>query len=137
MDAKILGDRVHMERRTLKINQDELARRANISRTYVSEIENCIVPNPSVDVIFALSEALKVSVLYLLGLSSDPLGEDLGPSEREGRIVHQVATPDQYQRIQQVLEIFDDLTPEAQLHALSILDTFRRAQRVRIVGGDS
>lgn len=82
MDAKILGDRVHMERRTLKINQDELARRASISRTYISEIENCSVPNPSVDVVFALADALKVSAAYLLGLSADPLGEDLPASRR-------------------------------------------------------
>lgn len=135
MDAKILGDRVHMERRTLKINQEELARRASISRTYVSEIENCAVPNPSIDVVFALAEALKVSVPYLLGISQDPLGEDLGPSEREGRVVYQVASPEEYQRIEQLLEIFSDIPPERQPFALQLIDTFRRSQGVRIVGG--
>lgn len=123
-----------MERRTLKINQEELARRANISRTYISEIENCIVPNPSVDVIFALAEALRVSVPYLLGLSSDPLGEDLPASEREGRVVWQVASPEEYQRFQQLLEIFSDIPPERQPFALQLVDTFRRSQGVRIVG---
>ena len=123
-----------MERRTLKVNQDELARRARISRTYLSEIENCSVPNPSVDVVFALAEALKVSVTYLLGLSHDPLGEDLPASEREGRVVYQVASPEEYQRIEQLIEIFSDIPPEAQPHALTILETFRRAQSVRIVG---
>ena len=135
MDAKIFGDRVHRERRTLKINQEELARRANISRTYVSEIENCIVPNPSVDIVFALAEALRVSVPYLLGLSADPLGEDLSESEQEGRLVFQVANPEEYQRIQQLIEIFNDIPPERQPYALQLIDTFRRSQGVRIVGG--
>lgn len=124
-----------LARRQLDLNQDTLADQAKVNRTYISNLERGHSDNPTIDIVEALARVLGVRPEYLVGWTEDPLGEDLPASVKEGRLVYQVATPEEYQRFEQLLEIFNDIPPEKQPHALSILDTFRRAQGVRIVGG--
>ena len=124
-----------LARRQLDLNQDTLADQAKVNRTYISNLERGHSDNPTIDIIEALARVLGVRPEYLTGWTDDPLGEDLDASEREGRLVYHVASPEEYQRFEQLLEIFNDIPPEKQPHALSILDTFRRSQGVRIVGG--
>ena len=53
-----LAQRVLLERRTLNWNQDELAAKAGVSRSYISHIERSQIPNPTIDVVEALAAAL-------------------------------------------------------------------------------
>lgn len=74
--SNILGERVLLARRDLNINQDELARRAGISRPFVSDIERGKTTNVGVETVQALAEALGVRYAYLLGLSDVVVDED-------------------------------------------------------------
>lgn len=128
MNAKLLGDRVHMERRTLRINQDELARRSGVSRTYISEIENYAVTNPTVEVIINLAAALGVSPAYLLGWTDAPLSGEAAVIGEE-RIPYTVDP-----RIQELIDLYEDLDAPTQQIALDIIRTIRRSQHARVVG---
>lgn len=68
-----LGVRVLLSRRDLGLTQEELARRAKVSRSHVANIELERVTNIGVEVVEALAEVLEVSPLYLLGYTDDPL----------------------------------------------------------------
>lgn len=69
----LLGNAIKKQRSALGISQEELAFRAGLHRTYVSEVERG-ERNPSIASIEKLAQALKVSVSSLL----DPAGQ---PSE--------------------------------------------------------
>lgn len=60
----MLGKRVRALRREMGISQEELAFRAEIDRTYISQIERGI-GNPSLLVLFKIGGVLGVTVLDL------------------------------------------------------------------------
>lgn len=131
-----LGDRLLLARRQSGLNQETLADQASINRTYISSLERGIADNPTKEIIEALAGALGVRPEYLAGWTDDPLGEDLPPSIAEGRIVYQVNSREQYRLTQELLDLFGELTPENQRLALQIIEQFRKAQNVRIIGGE-
>lgn len=122
-----LAQRVLLERRTLNWNQDELAARANVSRSYISHIERSQIPNPTIDVVEALAAALGVPPAYLLGWTDAPLPGDL--TIAEGSVPYTVNP-----HIQAMLDLYEDLDPANQAIALEIINTLRRSQHVRVVG---
>ena len=61
----LLGERVRDARKRLGISQEELAFRADIDRTYVSQIERG-VGNPSLVVLLRLSSVLEAPLAKLL-----------------------------------------------------------------------
>jgi CheY-like chemotaxis protein len=75
-DLKALGVAIKAERSVLGISQEELADRAGLHRTYVSEIERGS-RNPSIASIEKLAQALKLSVSSLL----ERAGSDGGSRE--------------------------------------------------------
>lgn len=71
-----LGQRVTMLRERKKWTQRELAERAGISVTFLSEVEND-KRNPSSDVLLRLANALNTSMDYLMkGSTPNPVPED-------------------------------------------------------------
>lgn len=72
-NVKDMGNRILLSRRDLSLNQDHIATLSGVSRTYISQLERGIPDNVSVDIVFALAQALGVSPAYLLGLTDDPL----------------------------------------------------------------
>jgi transcriptional regulator with XRE-family HTH domain len=64
-----LGAAIRRERSVLKISQGELAARAGLHRTYVSDVERG-TRNPSVDSIEKLALALHVSVAKLFNAAA-------------------------------------------------------------------
>lgn len=127
-----LAERLLLSRRRL-MNQDELARQANIRRGYISDIERGAATNPTVKVVEALAKALGVRPEYLVGWSDDPLGESRGPSIGEGRVVYQVGSPTEYRLVQEMLELFTELSSENQRMLLQLADQLRRANHARVV----
>lgn len=121
-----LADRLLLSRRRV-MNQEELAKLAHIRRGYISDIERGASTNPTIKVIEALAEALGVRPEYLAGWSDDPLGEDRPPSLAEGRVVYQVDTPGQYRLVQDLLDVFGELSPENQRLLLQLAEQLRRA----------
>lgn len=70
-NARVFAQRLLLARRDLQWDQDELARKSGVSRGYISEIERLKKTNIGVEVVFALADALGVTIPYLLGLSDD------------------------------------------------------------------
>lgn len=77
-----LGAAVKSERSALGISQEELAQRAGLHRTYVSDLERG-KRNPSVASVEKLAQALQISVLKLF----DRAGQGGAPSKTEVEIV--------------------------------------------------
>lgn len=69
----LLGATIKTERSGLGISQEELAERAGLHRTYVSDVERG-VRNPSIESIEKLAQALKVSVSALFQAVSNGHG---------------------------------------------------------------
>lgn len=65
---KTFGNAVRMQRRRLGFSQEELAERANLHRTYITEVENGL-RNISLDNISKLARALEVSVSELFAMA--------------------------------------------------------------------
>jgi len=63
-----LGEAIRRERSSLGISQDELARRAGLHRTYISDLERG-ARNPSVGTILKIADALQVTVSELFQAS--------------------------------------------------------------------
>jgi transcriptional regulator with XRE-family HTH domain len=71
IDLKILlGIAIKTQRASLGISQEELAHRANLHRTYVSDLERG-ARNPSLDSIEKLARALELSVSKLFERASE------------------------------------------------------------------
>lgn len=131
----VLAQRLLLSRRDLDITQIDLAQRAgNVSAAYISDLERNKVTNPTIEVIETLATALGVRPEYLMGWSDDPLGESRPASIGEGRVVYQVGSPSEYRVVQDLLDVFSELTPEAQRLLLQLAEQLRRANSVRVVG---
>jgi len=67
MNASELGRQVNRRRKEKRLTQEELARRANISRNYISLIERGEAKNVSVNVLNELAKVLDTSPAQLSG----------------------------------------------------------------------
>ena len=63
--CKLLGDNVRASRIAMGISQEELAFRAELDRTYISQIERG-VGNPSLGVLLKISNTLDADIAELL-----------------------------------------------------------------------
>lgn len=88
-----LGDRVRQRREERKINATELARHANISKGYLSEIEAGKTPRPSADVLYRLATALGTTIADLLEKEIRPASRDVSHSLRE--FANEASIPEQ------------------------------------------
>lgn len=64
-ERQVLGEHVRQKRKLLGISQEELAFRAGLDRTYVSQIERGI-GNPSLTVLLRLAAVLRVKIQELV-----------------------------------------------------------------------
>ena len=128
-DAKRFGNNVLLARRDSGIKQEVLADVAGVSRAYITNIEAGRGDNVGVAVIFRIADALGVTVPYLLGLEDSALGEPEAAVLREQAgeyLAVDVESREQRRVLQQVVDLFAGMTPEAQAHALRYLLTVRK-----------
>ncbi len=71
-----LGDRIKQRRNEKRMSAVELARQAEVSKGYVSELESGRAARPSGDVLYRLATALGTTV-------ADLLGQEIRPATRE------------------------------------------------------
>jgi len=67
MSPKRLGWMLKAMREARGLTQDELAKKAKLSKPYISQIENGVRKNPSLPTLERLAKALGVPVRDLLG----------------------------------------------------------------------
>jgi XRE family transcriptional regulator, master regulator for biofilm formation len=67
MSPKRLGRMLKALREEKGLTQDELAKRAKLTKPYISQLENGVRKNPSLPALERLAKALGVPVTELLG----------------------------------------------------------------------
>lgn len=60
-EKKLIGERIQELRKSLKLSQEQIAEKADISPNYLSRIE-CGKENPTLDMLIKLSKALGVEM---------------------------------------------------------------------------
>lgn len=129
--AKSLAWRIMSSREDLGWNQEDLAEKSGVSRSHISSIETRRTTNITVDVSFALADALGVSRAYILGLTDDPLAEIPDSKlEKEEREEFDAAT-------RQFLGLFQQLSTDKQEILLNLAKVLRRNDEPRIIGGNA
>ncbi len=83
MDAKLFGKNVLLIRKERRLNQEQLANLAAVSRNYISMIERGEADNVSDGVMRKLSAALEVSFQELTGEPGETSSVRLPPALRE------------------------------------------------------
>jgi transcriptional regulator with XRE-family HTH domain len=73
-----LGERLRRYRADKRVSQAELARQADVSPAYLSELESGAGRRPSGRVLLAIAEALGVTIGELLGREVRPVSRDDG-----------------------------------------------------------
>jgi transcriptional regulator with XRE-family HTH domain len=76
------GKAIRRRRRELDLSQEELAERAELHRTYISDVERGEV-NPSLDTIERLTKALEVSITQLFAQYGVEVENDLGSTRSQ------------------------------------------------------
>ena len=66
MSPKRLATMLKMKRREKGLTQDELAKRAKLTKPYLSQLENGVRKNPSLPALKRIAKALGVPVTELL-----------------------------------------------------------------------
>lgn len=129
-NAKLLAQRILLSRRDLQWDQEELSRRSGVSRGYISEIERLRKTNIGVEVVFALANALGVTVPYLLGISDDALGEGgvVLPAMESGYVTIDSDNPEDRRLVQQVIDEFLALSPKTKRVAVGMLHAIRQIE---------
>lgn len=67
-----LGDRIQAFRSTARLSQAELARRAKVSKAYLSELEKSAGRKPSAELLLRIADVLEVTIADLLGKTVRP-----------------------------------------------------------------
>lgn len=67
-----IGLNVRAARKAKGMSLTELARRANISKAYLSQMENYPEKQPSAEIVYRLARALDVHVTQLMGVDNGP-----------------------------------------------------------------
>lgn len=110
---RMLAERLLLSRRQAGFKQKELARRANISNSYISDIENKRITNVGVEIIEALAKALEISPTWLAGWGDDSL-LSLEQEERE-------ELDEETRRLVEILKQLDRDRKETLLHIANLL----------------
>jgi len=137
-DPKVFSDRLLISRRDMNLGQKELGRRANVSNTYISDLERGRITNPGIEVIASLANALDVSIEYLIGLSDDPTGGEQSGERSlhlgDDYLAYEIHQEPLRKLTRQLIDIFLSLPPRDQALLVSMAQTVAEADQPRIIG---
>ncbi len=71
-----LGQLIRRKRKILRLSQREVAQKANVSRSYISELESGTRRTDSLRLLFDLSEALDLPIIDVLAAAGYDCSED-------------------------------------------------------------
>lgn len=125
-----LQNRLLLSRRDLGWNQDQLEDQSGVSRGYISNIERGHTKNVGIEMIFALANALGVSVGYLLGITDDPL-KDLSEEELVP------SSSDRFDPLtSEFITIYQQLSDDKKGILLNLARMLRNSDAPRIIGAE-
>ncbi|MEW6095275.1 MAG: helix-turn-helix transcriptional regulator [bacterium] len=67
LSSKIISKNIKKYRKKLGLSQDQLARKANIPYSTYLKIESGYIPNPSIQTVLNIAEALNITIDELVG----------------------------------------------------------------------
>ncbi len=70
VSSKVLSKNIKMLREQAGLSQDQMARKAGIPYSTYLKIENGVTPNPSIQTVLSIAEALGISLDKLVGRTS-------------------------------------------------------------------
>jgi transcriptional regulator with XRE-family HTH domain len=114
-----LGDRIRARRKELRLSQGELAERAGMTASFISQVERDVT-SPSIDSLYKISQALDVPVFYFL-LEPEATSPVVRQHERVRvtwpwsgpELIFQLLTPSTSQRLEAFLTEWDPGEPES------------------------
>ena len=135
-EAREFGVRLRELRIQARLTQRELADRVNIDFTYLSKIENGVLPPPSERVILQLTEALnadKDELITLAGRIPPDIAQILKNRKalqllRSDRAQKKMMAPSKKERAAHLLEDFKTLSKAVKPRVKYILKTFTNIQ---------
>ena len=74
-----LGPRIRSRRQAQKLSLNDLARMSGVSKGYLSQVERSLTSRPSAATVFAIADALGVSINELFEGIRPTVREDVGP----------------------------------------------------------
>jgi len=101
----MLGDRIRFYRKSKKMSGQELARRAGVSRSLISQVEKDSA-NPSIETLRRIAIALEIPIALLFEETSPPNGNLVHKNSRkilkvpESNLVYELLTPDLNRKIE-------------------------------------
>jgi transcriptional regulator with XRE-family HTH domain len=135
-DSKEMAKRLLLSRRDYGWNQDDLSKKSGVSRGYISNIERGYTANVGLEVVFALANALNVSVEYLIGLTDDPLGGLPANEEDENTIRIEVAQTTTRLLVKRLIDLFLTMPRRDQDLLITMAQAMSIADQPRIIGDD-
>ena len=101
-----LGDKIRAERKRLKLTLDELAQKAESSKSYIWELENRPIVRPSADKISKIADVLGVTVQYLM----DDEKQTPTKSDTDAAFFRRIGKldPDKRAQLEKFLKAIDD-----------------------------
>ncbi|MEO5738753.1 MAG: helix-turn-helix transcriptional regulator [Variovorax sp.] len=101
-----LGDKIRAERKRLKLTLDELAQKAESSKSYIWELENRPVVRPSADKISKIADVLGITVQYLM----DDAKQTPSQSDTDAAFFRRIGKldPDKRVQLEKFLKAIDD-----------------------------
>jgi transcriptional regulator with XRE-family HTH domain len=103
--SKVLGERIRHYRTLKKMNGNELAKKAGVSRSLISQIEQGTA-NPSIDTLRKITQALEIPIVLLFEESNPSIGILVTKNKRkmlkvpESNLVFELLTPDLNRKIE-------------------------------------
>ncbi len=67
VSSRIISKNVKNQRKKTGLSQDQMARKANMSLSTYLKVENGVTPNPSIQTLVTIAEALDISLDELVG----------------------------------------------------------------------
>lgn len=104
-----IGENIKKTRKKQELTQKSLAKRANISRSYLADVENNRY-NPSIDVLNKIAKALGITAQQLLKDDIDEK-DDIDKMEEDLQILFnkiQKISPKDRKKLLQLIEIFEE-----------------------------
>lgn len=101
-----LGEKIQKLRKQLGLTLDQLAERAESSKSYIWELENKSPPRPSADKLSKIAAQLGVTLEYLLD-QNQKISEADATDEMFFRKYRQME-PDVKMKIRKMVELWDD-----------------------------